>query len=68
MLTPDGQEIPNGWAIPPGAETKTDRAEGLDYARLAPIAPDVRTYAEPVDDIEAELDRRIAEALKGGSL
>ena len=35
ILTPEWQAIPPGWAIPPGAETRMDRAGGENHARIA---------------------------------
>ena len=49
VLTPDWQEIPNGWAIPPGAETKVDMAEGLNHARLAQPATPPPTHDDRPD-------------------
>ena len=51
ILTDDWQEIPLDWAVPYGAETKTNKAEGLNYARLAPVAT---PPPEPVDDLNWE--------------
>ena len=48
VLSDDWQEIPMGWAIPPGAESRMDMAEGLNYYRLAPTPEPVDPTPEPV--------------------
>lgn len=36
VLTPDWQVVPEGWAVPPGADIHMDLAGGVTSARLMP--------------------------------